>query len=86
MERGETTLIFDCDGFPEGVRRVEIPFSEVADRLRIVRDILGRELTMRDARDVVVNMVNQMRREGKPLPERFDFAIYIGRDLEEAET
>jgi len=41
---------------------------------------------MRDARDVIVNMVSQMRREGKPLPERFDFAMYVGRDLEEAET
>jgi len=80
---GEITLVFECDGFPEGVRTVQIPLADVVERLKTVRQILGRSLTMNDVKDVIVNIVNQLRQAQSPLAERFDFTQYIGVDLEQ---
>jgi len=80
---GETTLVFECDGFPEGVRNVQIPLADITEKLRIVKQILGRSLTMNDVKDVIVNIVNQLRQAKTPLTERFDFTQYIGVDLEQ---
>ena len=34
MRHGETTLVFKADGFPEGTREVEIPLSEIVEKLK----------------------------------------------------
>jgi hypothetical protein len=80
---GETTLIFDCDGFPEGTRTVQIPLMEIVERLKTVKQILGTNITLQDARSVIVTIVNQLRQQKSPLTERFDFTAYIGVNLEQ---
>lgn len=82
---GEATLIFDVDGLaPDGsVAEVKIPADDLAERMRMLKRLLGRSLTEKDMRDVIVALVNQMREGGKPLSERFDFAAYIGVDFEQ---
>ena len=83
MRNGETTLIFEADGFPEGTREVEIPLSEIVEKLKTVKQILGRSVTVQDARNVIVTLVNQLRKQKAPITERFDFTPYIGVDLEQ---
>jgi hypothetical protein len=82
---GETTLIFDVDGLaPDGsVTEVRIPASDLTERMKELKRLLGRDLTLNDLRDIIVALVNQMREGGKPLAERFNFAEYIGVDFEQ---
>jgi len=80
---GEITLTFQCDGFPEGTRTVQIPLAEIVEKLKTVKQVLGRNVTVQDAKDVIVTLVNQIRQEKSPLTERFDFTPYIGVDLEQ---
>jgi len=82
---GETTLIFDVDALaPDGsITEVRIPAADLTERMRELKRLLGRDLTVNDLRDLVVALVNQMREGRKPLTERFDFAEYIGVDFEQ---
>jgi len=80
---GEITLTFQCDGFPEGVRNVQIPLADVVERLKTVKQVLGRNVTLQDAKDVIVAIVKQLRQAQSPITERFDFTQYIGVDLEQ---
>ncbi|MEM2568172.1 MAG: hypothetical protein QXH20_06875 [Candidatus Bathyarchaeia archaeon] len=79
---GEATLIFEADGFPEGIREVKIPLAEVVERLKTVKQVLGRQVTLQDARLAIIKIVNDLRQTQTPIPERFDFTPYIGKDLE----
>lgn len=79
---GETTLVFEADGFQEGTRRISIPLSDVLERLKVVKQVLGRPITLQDAKDVIKKIVNDMRTAKTPLTERFDFTPYIEVDLE----
>lgn len=82
---GEYTLIFEADGFPEGIRRIQIPQSEVVERLKMLMRLTGRKPTLQDARDIIKVLVDEMRRKREPFPQRFDFTKWIDADLEEAE-
>ena len=82
MRNGETTLVFIADGFPEGTREVEIPLSEVTEKLKTVKNILGRSLTIKDAENVIKTIITKLREQKASIAERFDFTSYIGVDLE----
>jgi len=80
---GEVTLTFQVD-FPDStIRTVQIPLAEIVEKLKTVKQVLGRNVTVQDAKDVIVTLVNQIRQEKSPLTERFDFTPYIGVDLEQ---
>lgn len=79
---GETSLVFEADGFPEGTRQILIPQAEIVERLKTVKNILGKPLTTQDACDAVIVLINQLRTQKTVLPERFDWTQYIGADLE----
>jgi len=82
---GETTLIFDVDALaPDGsITEVRIPAADLTVRMRELKRLLGRDLTVNDLRDLVVALVNQMREGRKPLVERFDFTNFLGVDFEQ---
>ena len=82
---GEYTLIFEADGFPEGIRRIQIPQSEIVERLKELKRLTGRKPTIQDVKGVVKVLVDEMRRKREPFPHRFDFTKWIDMDLEEAE-
>jgi len=80
---GEVTLTFQVD-FPDStIRTVQIPLAEIVEKLKTVKQVLGRNVTVQDAKDVIVTLVNQIRQEKSPITERFDFSPYIGVDLEQ---
>ncbi|MCD6528775.1 hypothetical protein J7L06_00585 [Candidatus Bathyarchaeota archaeon] len=85
MVHGETTLLFIADGFPEGVREIEIPQSEIVDRLKELKRLTGRKPTKQDARDIIKVMVDEIRKTREPFPQRFNFSSWIGVDLEAEE-
>lgn len=54
----------------------------LVDRLIKIRDLLGRPLTMADAKLALVQIINEVRRGKQGVPEDFDFTPYIGVELE----
>jgi hypothetical protein len=56
--------------------------QDLVDRLVQVRQLLGRPLTLTDARQSVVAVVNEVRSGRQGVPEDFDFKPYIGVELE----
>lgn len=83
MRNGETTLVFQADGFPNGTETVEIPLTDVVERLKTVKQILGGSVTIQDAKNVIVTIINQLRQGKTSIAERFDFKPYIGVDIEQ---
>jgi hypothetical protein len=78
---GDTTLSFSFDNAGQTLT-VQISLSDVLDRLRSVKKVLGRPLAIVDAKLVIVQIVNELRAGGLPLSEKFDFSPFIGLDLE----
>ncbi len=75
--RGKTIFTFAYDA-----STVEIERDVLDDKLRQVKDLLGRDITLNDVRNVVITLINDVR-AGKDIPiAKFDFEKYIGVDLE----
>jgi len=80
---GRGFMIFEVD-FPDGaVRNVQIDLAEIEERLKQVRELLGRDLTVNDLKDVVKNVINQIRQGQTPFPQKFDYSSLIGVDFEQ---
>ncbi|MEM4005927.1 MAG: hypothetical protein QXM43_09915 [Desulfurococcaceae archaeon] len=82
MRAGETLLVVQAD-FPDGsIKTLEVDYGEVEDRLKKVRELLGREPTEQDFKDVIKAVVNEMRAAKKPLEKKPPYEKYINVDLE----
>jgi len=51
--------------------------------LKQVRQLLGRDLTTDDLRDVLKTLFNQMRQGQTPFQQKFDYTALIGVDFEQ---
>jgi hypothetical protein len=80
-ENAEIILTFDYDQGGQAYS-VKVSYDDIRERLRQIKGFLGRPLTLQDAKLVIVKMVNEIRTNGIPLLERFDFNQFIGVDLE----
>jgi hypothetical protein len=81
---GEATLTIAYDN-PSGSGNLStftVSMRDLVDRLITVRNLLGRPLTLTDARQALVALINEVRKGQSGVPERFDFAPYIGVELE----
>ncbi len=56
--------------------------QDIIDRARELKRLLGRRVTLEDARLILVKMINEIREEEKAIPETFDFRDYIDVELE----
>jgi len=79
---GETILLIEADFPDQTVRSVEIDYKDVEERLRKVKELLGREPNEWDFKDAVKAIVNEMRAAKKPLEKKFPFEQFINTDLE----
>jgi len=61
---------------------VDVRKDELIERLKLVRKTLGRPVTLTDAKQVIVALVNDVRTGKSPIPEDFNYADFIGVDLE----
>jgi hypothetical protein len=80
-ENSEIVFLFDYDQTGQ-TSSVKITYNEVRERLKHVRDFLGRPLLLQDAKLVVIKIINEVRANKVPLLERFDFSQFVGVDLE----
>jgi hypothetical protein len=78
---GDAYLTFDYD--KDGVvSTVTINKQDIVERLKIVKQKLGRVLTVQDAKFIIIRLVNDLREGKTPLTEDFDYTQFIGVDLE----
>lgn len=81
-ELNKVILVFEAD-FPDGtIKTVEIDGAEIEERLKHVRNLLGRLLTLQDLKDVIKTIFKELREGKKPLTEKFDYSQFIDVDLE----
>lgn len=78
---GVTYLLFEYDKGEE-VLSTEIAERDVVERLKQLRGLVSRKVTLQDLKDVIVAMVGEVRRGKMTLPERFDYSNFIDVDLE----
>lgn len=80
-ELNKAILVFDVD-FQGLTKTVEIDETEILERLKKVRQLLGRSLTVEDLKNVVITIMDELRKGKKPLSEKFDYSQFIGVDFE----
>ena len=80
-KHGETILRFryDHDGY---IRHVEFDRRDVDRRLGQLREILGREPTENEWRDVLKALIAQVREGLDPFEAGFDYEAILDVDLE----
>ena len=61
---------------------VDVRKDDLVERLKLVRKTLGRPVTLTDVKQATVALVNEVRAGKSPLPEDFNYADFIGVDLE----
>jgi len=76
------TLTFDSPSGSGNLQTFKVRKSDLVQRLIEIRLLLGRALTIQDARFALVAIINEVRRGKTGIPEDFDFAPFIGQELE----
>ncbi|MCW4045234.1 MAG: hypothetical protein NWE94_06935 [Candidatus Bathyarchaeota archaeon] len=81
---GEVTLqiAFDNPAGSGAMSTFALKKQDLYDRLKSVRELLGRALTLQDAKQALVAVVNEVRAGKSTVPEDFNFASVIGVELE----
>jgi len=79
---GYLTVEYDVEG---RLKQVTISLGDVAEKLRELKAIVGRKLTVQDLKDVVKTLIDKHREGQAVLLEKFDFSPLIDVDLEEAQ-
>jgi hypothetical protein len=84
VENGEINLTITYDMPDETTKTFKLNYLDLVERLKTVRQLLGRPLTVKDAKEALVAIVNQIRAGKKDLPESFLAALQssVGVDLE----
>jgi hypothetical protein len=84
VENGEINLTITYDMPDEATKTFKLNYLDLVERLKTVRQLLGRPLTVKDAKEALIAIVNQIRAGKKDLPESFLAALQssVGVDLE----
>ena len=73
------TFQYDKDG---QIFTQEMDAREIVERMKALKSLIGRELTLTDLKDIIITLINEMREGKNPLLETFHYENYIGVDLE----
>jgi hypothetical protein len=84
VENGEINLTITYDMQDETTKTFKLNYLDLVERLKTVRQLLGRPLAVKDAKEALIAIVNQVRAGKKDLPESFLAALQssVGVDLE----
>ena len=81
---GDLVLVLAFDN-PKGSGHMQtftLRKSDLYNRLTQLLSIVGRPLTLTDAQQVIIQIVNEARVGLAGVPQNFDFAPHIGAELE----
>jgi len=79
---GEVLITFEYD-IGLQTQSITINNDEIVDRLKALKKLIGRTLTLTDLKNVIVTLINEIRQGKSELSERFPYETYIGVDLEQ---
>ncbi|MEM3383842.1 MAG: hypothetical protein QXF43_04180 [Nitrososphaerales archaeon] len=78
---GETKITFQYDK-DENIFTQTVDESEIIERMKELKKIVGRRLTQQDLKDVIIALINEIREGKSVLLEKFPYENLIGVDLE----
>ncbi len=81
---GEIVLTVTYDN-PKGSGKLvsySLHYRDLIDRLVQLKSLLGRALTLTDAQQALVEIINEVRANQTGVPQNFDFTPYVGVELE----
>lgn len=78
---GDLVLTFEYTRETETVT-AQINVWDVLERVKAAKKIFGRQLTLLDLKQIIVQMINELREGKTVLSETFDYSSFIGVDLE----
>lgn len=84
VENGEINLTITYDMQDETTKTFKLNYLDLVERLKTVRQLLGRPLAVKDAKEALIAIVNEVRAGKKDLPESFLAALQssVGVDFE----
>ena len=80
-EQGITSFIFEYDLEGE-ILRLDINEREIIEKAREFCVLLGRNPTVQDLKEIVIQIVNEVRAGKRPFLEKYDYSKWIDVDLE----
>ena len=84
MGKGVVVVRYDDEAGNEHIARIDI--EDIAERCLQFRRLVGRKPSEKDVRDIIVEMVNEIRKRRERFRPILPLDKLIGIDLEEGET
>ena len=81
IEQGITSFLFEYDSEGE-ILTLEINEREIIERARDFCKLLGRSPSVQDLKDIVIQIVSEVRAGKRPFLEKYDYSKLMGVDLE----
>jgi hypothetical protein len=76
------TIAYDNPKGSGNISTFQLSYQDLKDRLVQVAATLGRNVTLTDAQQALVEIINEVRSNLGGIPQNFDFTPYIGAELE----
>lgn len=76
------TIVFDNPKDSAQLQTLKLRKQDYVERLLALKNLVGRPLTIADAKDVLLKIVAETRAGLAGIPEDFNFAPYIDVELE----
>ena len=64
------------------IKTIVVDTREIIERMKSLKVLVGRPLTLTDLKNIVITMINEIRVGKQPLLETFSYENYINIDLE----
>jgi hypothetical protein len=79
---GQVVLTIEYTTESSGNQIIEVDAEQIVDRLKKLRELLGRKPSIGEAQETVVALINEIRARKDPLVDVINWENYIGLDLE----
>jgi hypothetical protein len=76
------TITYDNPKSSGNTTTFQLSYQDLKNRLVQVAALLGRNVTLTDAQQVLVEIINEARKNQAGIPQDFNFTPYIGIELE----
>ncbi len=81
VTQGITSFLFEYD-LAGTIYELKIDEREIVEKLKELSNLLGRKTTLQDLKEIIIQIVNEVRQGKKPFLERFDYSQFIDVNLE----
>jgi hypothetical protein len=76
------TITYDNPKGSGNISTFQLSYQDLKDRLIQVAALLGRSVSLTDAQQALIEIINEVRQNQAGIPQDFNFTPYIGVELE----